>query len=108
VKPEVFEAQRLASTVFVIDTSTSMRGVKWHNLKDGLKEFFGKQLGATHYTLVVFNDTASLTSQSIDAAEFWKSFTAIRPDAETALYDRLALGLDQISCMLDIAKPSCC
>src|SRR5215831_17816903 len=39
VKPEFFEAQGPASIVFVIDTSTSMRGVKWQNLSFGLKEF---------------------------------------------------------------------
>lgn len=88
VKPEVFEAQGPASIVFVIDTSTSMSGEKWHNLKEGLKKFLRKQPSSTDYTLVVFNDKASLISQSIDADEFWKAFTAIRPDGETALYNR--------------------
>jgi VWFA-related protein len=99
VKPEVFEARGPASIIFVIDTSTSMRGEKWRNLKEGLKQFLRKQQGTTDYTLVVFNDTASLISQSIDPAEFWKAFTAIRPDGETALYDGLATGLDQVNCI---------
>ena len=97
VTPEVFEAQGPASIVFVVDTSTSMRGEKWRNLKEALKEFLRKQQGTTDYTLVVFNDAASLISQAIDAGDFWKAFTAIRPGGETALYDGLATGLDQIN-----------
>ena len=99
IKPEVFEAQGPASIIFVIDMSSSMRGEKWRNLKEGLKEFLRKQQSTTEYTLVVFNDTASLISQSINAVEFWKAFTAIRPDGETALYDGLATGLHQVNCV---------
>jgi len=99
VKPEFFEAQGPASIVFVIDTSTSMRGVKWQNLSFGLKEFLKKQSGDTEYTLIVFSDKPSLVSQAMTAKEFWKEFAAIRPDGETALYDGLALGLDQINCL---------
>src|SRR5689334_10686855 len=38
VKPAVFEAEGPASIVFVIDTSSSMQGRKWQNLKEGLKD----------------------------------------------------------------------
>jgi len=76
-----------------------MRGEKWHNLREGLKEFLRKQAHDTDYTLVVFSDTPHLTAQSLDAANFWKAFTGIKPDGETALYDGFALGLDQIGCL---------
>src|ERR1051326_4734054 len=99
VKPEFFEAQGPASIVFVIDTSTSMRGVKWHNLSFGLKEFLHNETKDTEYTLIVFNDKPSLVSQAVDAKEMWQQFSTIRPDGETALYDGLALGLDQIGCL---------
>lgn len=99
VKPEFFEAQGPTSIVFVIDTSTSMRGTKWHNLTSGIKEFMRSQSANTDYTLIVFNDSPRLISQALDAKEFWKAFSAIKPDGETALYDGLALGLDQIKCL---------
>lgn len=99
VKTEFFEAQGPTSIVFVIDTSTSMRGVKWENLTFGLKEFLHKQSKDTEYTLVVFSDKPLLVAQALDAKELWKDYSTIRPDGETALYDGLALGLDQISCL---------
>ena len=99
VTPEFFEARGPASIVFVIDTSTSMRGVKWHNLGFGLKEFLRKQDTDTEYTLIIFSDRASVVSQALDAKQLWKGFSRIRPDGETALYDGLALGLDQVNCL---------
>jgi VWFA-related protein len=99
VTPQFFQAQGPASIVFVIDTSTSMRGVKWNNLGWGLKEFLNKQRSDTEYSLIIFNDRASVASQALDAKQLWKEFSRIRPDGETALYDGLALGLDQINCV---------
>jgi Ca-activated chloride channel family protein len=99
VKPEFFEAQGATSIVFVIDKSTSMRGRKWRNLISGVKEFLRKQPAETDYTLILFSDKPTLLSQRIDANEFWKEFSVIKPDGETALYDGLAMGLDQIHCL---------
>ena len=48
---------------------------------------------------MVFSDKPALISQALDAKGLWKNFSAIRPDGETALYDGLALGLDQVSCL---------
>src|ERR1043165_1999758 len=99
VKPQFFEDSGPTSIVFVIDTSTSMTGRKWHNLSSGLKDFLRKQPADSDYTLVVFSDKPSLVSQSLNAKQFWTTFTKIHPDGETALYDGLALGLDQLHCL---------
>jgi VWFA-related protein len=99
VTPEFFEAQGPTSIVFVIDKSTSMRGTKWRNLICGMKDFLRKQPADTDYTLIVFSDKPTLVSRTIDAKEFWKELSVIKPDGETALYDGLALGLDQIHCL---------
>jgi VWFA-related protein len=99
VKPEFFEAQGPTSIVFIIDRSTSMRGTKWRNLTSGIKDFLRRQPPDTDYTFIVFSDKPALVSQAIDANEFWKEFSAITPDGETALYDALELGVDQINCL---------
>jgi Ca-activated chloride channel family protein len=99
VTPEFFEAQGPTSMVFVIDKSTSMRGTKWRNLISGMKDFLRKQPADTDYTLIFFSDKPALISRAIDAKEFWKGFSAVKPDGETALFDALAMGLDQIHCL---------
>jgi Ca-activated chloride channel family protein len=99
VKPEFFEARGPTSIVFVIDKSTSMRGTKWRNLISGMKDFLRKQPADTDYTLILFSDKPALISQAIDAKEFWNELSVNKPDGETALYDGLAMGLDQINCL---------
>jgi Ca-activated chloride channel family protein len=64
-----------------------------------MKDFLRKQPADNDYTLILFSDKAALVSQGIDAKEFRKEFSVIKPDGETALYDGLALGLDQIHCL---------
>jgi len=95
VKPEFFDAQSPASIIFVLDVSTSMRGERWKNLRRGLKQFLKEQKEASDYTLITFNECPRLISQSIDASDFWKIFTTLKPDGETALYDGLSVALDQ-------------
>jgi VWFA-related protein len=99
VKPEFFETHGPASIVFVIDISSSMLGAKWRNLTSAMKQFLRSQPTDTNYSLIVFSDRPTLVSEAIDAKDFWKKFSAIHPDGETALYDGLALGLDQIPCL---------
>jgi VWFA-related protein len=98
VKPEYFDSQGPASIIFVLDISTSMRGEKWRNLREGLKDFLKKQ-ETSDYTFIIFNEKARLVRQSITAKEFWKVFETIKPDGETALYDGLALAFDQVNCL---------
>jgi VWFA-related protein len=98
VKPEFFDSQGPASIVFVLDISTSMRGVKWHNLERGLNYFLKKQKGSD-FTLVIFNEKPQLLASSINTDALWELFRTIKPDGETALYDGLLLGLDQINCL---------
>jgi VWFA-related protein len=94
IKPEYFDTQGPASIVFVIDTSTSMRGEKWNNLRQGLKEFLKKQKEAD-YTLITFNECPELITQSTNAETLWTTLNKIRPDGETAIYDGLLLALNQ-------------
>lgn len=98
IKPEFFDSHGPASIIFVLDISTSMRGLKWQNLHDGLKDFLKKQK-ESDFTLIVFNERPKLVARSVSASQFWKIFESIKPDGETALYDGLSLGLDQVSCL---------
>lgn len=97
VTPQFFEAQAPTSIVFVIDTSSSMRGTNWDNLKSGIKEFLSKERENNNYTLVTFNErpTVLLTAASKEA--FWTTFKKIKPDGETALYDGLLAGLQLLN-----------
>jgi len=94
IKPEYFDALGPASIIFVIDTSTSMRGDKWNNLKRGLKEFLQKQKGSD-YTLITFNECPELITHATGPANLWTALNKIRPDGETAIYDGLSLALNQ-------------
>ncbi|MDX6404645.1 MAG: Ca-activated chloride channel [Blastocatellia bacterium] len=98
VNPTFFEADGPASIIFIIDISASMTGRKWTNLKDGLKEFL-KRRKESDYTVITFNENPTLLAQSIPKDEFWKLFGRIKPKGETALYDALTTGLDQLGCL---------
>lgn len=98
VSPAFFEADGPASIIFIIDISASMTGRKWTNLKDGLKEFLKRQK-ESDYTVITFNENPTLLAQSISKDEFWKLFGRIKPKGETALYDALTVGLDQLGCL---------
>jgi VWFA-related protein len=98
VNPAFFEADGPASIIFIIDMSASITGRKWTNLKEGLKEFLKRQK-ESDYAVITFNETPTLLAQSIPRDEFWKLFARIRPKGETALYDALTVGLDQLGCL---------
>jgi len=91
---EFFQGQGPASIVFVVDTSSSMRGSKWRNLKAGLKEFLKRAPQGNDYTLVAFGDSPRLITNSVRADELWRSLKSLQPVGNTALYDAMLLGLN--------------
>jgi VWFA-related protein len=96
VSPEFFDTDAPANIVFVIDTSSSMKGAKWKSLLDGLKSFLKKSRVDNDYTLVAFHSSAFVVAESVSAAEVWASMGKLAPTGETALYDGLMLGLEAL------------
>jgi VWFA-related protein len=96
VSPELFESEGPASIVFVVDTSSSMRGDKWKSLNEGLKSFLKKSRVGNDYTLVAFDRSAYVVAESISAEELLKSLSTLRVGGETALYDGVMLGLQSL------------
>lgn len=94
VSLEFFDSQGPASIVFVVDISSSMKGVKWNNLKAGLKKFLSTAQEGNDYTLIAFNESSKLMARSVNADELWKTFNKLSPDGSTALYDATMLGLN--------------
>jgi VWFA-related protein len=96
VSPEYFESEGPASIVFVLDTSSSMKGAKWKNLLEGLKSFLKKSRLDNDYTLIAFDSRAYVVADSVSAEEFCRSLRELKPSGETALYDGVMLGLDAV------------
>lgn len=94
VKLEFFDGQGPASIVFVVDTSTSMKNVKWAKLTAALKKFLARAREGNDYTLVAFADRPRLVAESVGARELWQGVLGLEPDGETALYDAMLLGLE--------------
>lgn len=93
VKIEFFESQGPASIVFVIDTSASMVGEKWDQLKQGMKRFLSRAREDNDYSLIFFDDNAGLVAESVGPGELPKYLDTPNKNAHTALYDGVQLGL---------------
>jgi len=96
VAPAFFDEQGPESIVFLVDISSSMKGQKWQNLRAGMKHFLMKGRDGSDYTLIAFNQQASLIVAHVDAERLWQSFDSLQPNGETALYDALMLGLESL------------
>lgn len=96
VTPEFFESEGPASIVFVIDTSSSMKGIRWKSLVSGLRGFLKKAREGNDYTLIAFDKTARRLAEKVDAAEIVRHLSELCPDGETALYDGVLLGLEAL------------
>lgn len=96
VSLEFFESQGPASLVFLIDTSASMKGQKWQNLKDGLRKFLANAHAGNDYTLISFDDRPRLIVSRVSAGELWEGFNVLSPSGQTALYDAVLLGLSAL------------
>ena len=94
VVPEFFDSEGPASVVFVVDTSSSMKGTKWKSLMDGFKDFLKKARNGNDYTLIAFSDSPRLLAQSVNAAELSNHLRELKADGGTALYDGVLVGLD--------------
>ncbi|MDQ3820760.1 MAG: VWA domain-containing protein [Acidobacteriota bacterium] len=94
VSLEFFDSRGPASIVFVVDTSSSMKGAKWKNLRAGLRKFLSTAHEGNDYTLIAFNETSKLAARSVSADELWKTFNGLNPDGSTAVYDAMMLGLN--------------
>jgi Ca-activated chloride channel family protein len=93
---EFFDSNGPASIVFVVDISSSMRGVKWQNLMKAMKKFLATTREGSDYTLIVFGDRPQLVARSVNASELWRVLESLRPDGMTALYDAMLLGLNAL------------
>ena len=96
VSPEYFESEGPASIVFVLDTSSSMKGAKWKNLLEGLKSFLKKARADNEYTLITFDSRAHVMAESVGASELMATVGQLAPSGDTALYDGVMLGLDAV------------
>lgn len=93
---EFFDRYKAASVVFVLDASSSMSGLKWKTLKQGLRKFLSTAQPDNDYSLVTFNDKARLLARGVGAEAFWLRFQTVQPYGETALYDGVLLGLEAL------------
>lgn len=99
VSLEFFDSQGPASIVFIIDISSSMKGLKWKNLKAGLKKFLSTAHEGNDYTLITFSDSPKLIARSVGADDLWKTLNGLDPDGSTALYDAMMLGLNALEAL---------
>ena len=97
VRVEFFDNSGPASIVFVVDLSTSMRGRKWQLLKAGIKDFLAKAPTGNDYTLIGFSDSPSLISRSVNEDQLWEALNKLVPDGNTALYDAVLVGLNELA-----------
>ena len=94
VVPEFFDGEGPASIIFVVDTSSSMKGERWKSLIAGLKDFLKKAPRSNDYTLIVFNSNAQVLARCVSAAELLNRMRELKPSGDTALYDGVLLGFD--------------
>jgi Ca-activated chloride channel homolog len=86
-----------ASISIIFDISSSMEGKKFDRAANALKRFIEVTHRDDLFSLVVFNDQAYLLLDSTnDAEEMFSKVTGILPQGNTALYDGVALGLQQV------------
>jgi VWFA-related protein len=96
VSLEFFDTGGPASLVFLVDTSTSMKGEKWQNLRGGLRKFLTSAHAGNDYTLIAFDDRPRLVASLVSAEELWRHFDDLSPSGHTALYDAVLLGLEAL------------
>ncbi len=93
VKIEFCDRQGPASIVLVIDTSASMHGGKWEQLRAGLKKFLARARKDNDYSLVLFDDQARVVAESVSPDELRQYLHKPDRKGRTALYDGVQLGL---------------
>jgi len=93
---EFFERQGPASIVFVVDTSSSMKGERWKKLVGAVRKVLCTGYPDYRYSLVSFADHAQVVALDVTAEELWLRFSQLQLDGNTALYDGMLLGLETV------------
>jgi VWFA-related protein len=87
-----------ASISIVFDVSASMKGKKFDQAAQALKQFVKTTHRDDNFSLVGFNDHASVLLDSVnDAEELLFKVTGILPRGNTSLHDAVAMGLRQMA-----------
>lgn len=90
------------AVVLIIDTSGSMQGTPIAEAKAAALSFLEEMPFGTQAALVTFGNSATLVKEfTSDAAELAEAIRGISTGGNTALYDGLALGLDQFAGLED-------
>jgi len=93
---EFFERQGPAGIVFVVDTSSSMKGERWKKLSKSLRKVLLSCHSDYRYSLISFANRAQVVALDVTGEELWMSFSQLKLDGDTALYDGLLLGLETV------------
>jgi Ca-activated chloride channel family protein len=94
-----FSAQDSPASIGVIfDLSGSMQGQKIARAREALKHFIETSHADDDYCLIGFNDRAEVLMESTgDSEALLSRLSGVQPRGDTALYDAVALGLDQVT-----------
>jgi Ca-activated chloride channel homolog len=86
-----------AAIATVLDVSGSMTGEKIVQARDALERFIRTGHEEDEYSLVVFNQSPKLLLSGIRGSEGMPAIVSgIQPQGNTAFYDAVALGLDDV------------
>lgn len=84
------------NVVLVIDTSGSMQGAPLAGAKTAAEAFLAELPAGTHLGIVAFGDTPVLAAEVGDPGTAGGAIAGLEARGETALYDALLLGLEQL------------
>lgn len=86
-----------AAVAIVFDLSGSMRPEKFQRARLALARFLQNCHPADEYSLIGFNEKAWVAvERTTDAQQLLRQFSLTEPKGHTALYDAVALGLQQL------------
>lgn len=93
-----FSAEDTALSVGILfDVSGSMSGEKIERARDALMRFMETSHPEDEYSLIGFNSRADvLLERTHDADAVLRKFTYVEPHGNTALYDAVYLGIEQL------------
>jgi Ca-activated chloride channel family protein len=94
-----FSAQDAPASIGVIfDLSGSMQGEKSRRARAALRQFIQTSHPEDEYSLIGFSDRAQvLMENTSDSEALMNRLAGLQPGGDTALYDAVSLGLDQVS-----------
>lgn len=87
-----------AAIGIVLDVSNSMTGAKLERAREALARFIQTSHEEDDYFLIGFNDAPQLLLDGVRGSEALLSrISGIKPQGNTALYDAVAFGLEQVA-----------